>query len=281
MPNPKPIGVFDSGLGGLTVVRQLAQLMPNENIVYFGDTGRVPYGTRSAETIEKYAIEDEHFLLTKDVKMIVAACGTVSSVAAHTGENLPVPFLGVVQPAAKAAAEATKNNRIGVIGTSATIKSGAFDRVVRRYNPQAQVFSNPCPLLVPLVEAGWIGRDDIVTVTTAKRYLAPLLAQGIDTLILGCTHYPVLTEIIRDIMGEDTVLIHPGEWAAAAVRAELAQRDALNSSKTAGMHTFFVSDRTASFSATASILLGYDIEKSVQYIDLKEFAAYAGSNGKY
>lgn len=281
MPNPKPIGVFDSGLGGLTVVRQFAQLMPHENIVYFGDTGRVPYGTRSAETIAKYAAEDERFLLTKNVKMIVAACGTVSSVAAHTGDALPVPFLGVVEPAAKAAAEVTRNNRIGVIGTSATIKSGAFDRAIRRYNPHAQVFTNPCPLLVPLVEAGWIDREDIVTVTTVKRYLAPLIAQRVDTLILGCTHYPALAEIIRDSMGADTVLIHPGEWAAMAVRAQLAQADALNEEKNAGTHTFFVSDRTASFSATASILLGYDIKDCVQYIDLKEFTEYAGSNGEY
>lgn len=281
MPNPKPIGVFDSGLGGLTVVRQLTQLMPHENIIYFGDTGRVPYGTRSAETIEKYAIEDERFLLMKNVKMIVAACGTVSSVAAHTGKNLPVPFLGVVQPAAKAAAEATKNNRIGVIGTGATIKSGAFRKAIEHYNPDAQVFSNPCPLLVPLVEAGWIDRDDIVTITTVKRYLEPLQAVGIDTLILGCTHYPILTEIIHDIMGKETVLINPGEWVAKAVQSELTSQDAINDSNANGTCSFFVSDRTVSFSSTASILLGYDIEESVQYIDLKEFLAYEGSNGKH
>lgn len=281
MPNRKPIGVFDSGLGGLTVVRQLAQLLPNENIVYFGDTGRVPYGTRSAETIEKYAFEDERFLLAQNVKMIVAACGTVSSVAPHTGNALPVPFFGVVHPAAKAAAQATRNNRIGVIGTSATIKSGAFNRAIQSYNPQAQIFTNSCPLLVPLVEAGWIERSDIVTVTTVKRYLEPLIEQKIDTLILGCTHYPVLKNIIHDIAGESTVLIHPGEWAVAAVRAHLMQSNALNDAAQAGTHRFFVSDRTASFSKTASILLGYDIKELVQYIDLKDFTGNAGSNGKY
>lgn len=272
MPNTKPIGVFDSGLGGLTVVRQLAQLLPNENIVYFGDTGRVPYGTRSAETITKYAQEDEQFLLAQNVKMIVAACGTVSSVAFHTGDNLPVPFLGVVEPAAKAAADSTRNNRIGIIGTSATVKSGAFDRAIHRHNPQAQVFSNPCPLLVSLVEAGWIQCDDIVTVTAVKRYLEPLMEQQVDTLILGCTHYPVLKDIIRDIVGPDTLLIHPGEWAALAVREHLQASGKSNGSGKTGSHRFFVTDRTASFSKTASILLGYDIKNLVEYIDLKDFS---------
>ncbi len=278
MPNRKPIGVFDSGLGGLTVVRQLIELLPNEHIVYFGDTGRVPYGTRSAATIEKYALEDEKFLLSQDVKMIVAACGTVSSVAHHTKDTLPVPFLGVVEPAAKAAAEATRNNRIGVIGTSATIKSGAFDKAIKTYNPEAEIYTNACPLLVPLVESGWIGRQDTVTVTAVRRYLEPLIEQNVDTLILGCTHYPILKDIIGDIMGDKTMLINPGESVARAVQQHLKQSDALNEDTQAGTHRFYVSDRTSSFSKTASILLGYDIEKFVEYIDLKDFMHHAGSN---
>lgn len=275
MPNSKAIGVFDSGLGGLTVVRQITKLLPNENIVYFGDTGRVPYGTRSAQTIAKYALEDEKFLLTQDVKLIVAACGTVSSVAPHTGDLLPVPFLGVVEPAAKAAAKATRNNRIGVIGTSATIKSGAFEPAVKEHNPSAEVFSKSCPLLAPLVEAGWIARDDAVTVSATKRYLEPLIEQNVDTLILGCTHYPILKDIIKDIMGDDVVLINPGESVAEAVRQHLIQNDAINEDSPVGKHSFFVSDHTASFSKTASILMGYDIKDRVKCIDLKDFKNHA------
>ncbi len=275
MPNSKAIGVFDSGLGGLTVVRQIAKLLPNENIVYFGDTGRVPYGTRSAQTIAKYALEDENFLLTRDVKIIVAACGTVSSVAPHTANMLPVPFLGVVEPAAKAAAKATRNNRIGVIGTSATIKSGAFERAVKEHNPSAEVFSKSCPLLAPLVEAGWIARDDAVTVSATRRYLEPLIEQNVDTLILGCTHYPILKDIIGDIMGKDTVLINPGESVAKAVHQHLIQNDAINENHSDGTHSFFVSDHTASFSKTASILMGYDIKDRVKCIDLKDYKNHA------
>lgn len=275
MPNRKAIGVFDSGLGGLTVVRQIAKLLPNENIVYFGDTGRVPYGTRSAQTIAKYAIEDEEFLLSKDVKMIVAACGTVSSVASHTGSLLPVPFIGVVEPAANAAANATRNGCIGVIGTSATIKSNAFEKSIKLHHPSAKVFSTPCPLLVPLVESGWIERNDTITVSAVERYLKPLKEQKIDTLILGCTHYPILSDIIRDVMGNETQLINPGESVAAAVKEYLNKHNELNDSNETGVHKFFVSDHTASFSKTASILMGYDIKDCVECIDLKDFKHHA------
>lgn len=271
MSDTRPIGVFDSGLGGLTVVRQLVKFLPNENIVYFGDTGRVPYGTRSAKTIEKYAYEDERFLLSQNVKMIVAACGTVSSVAPHTAEKLPVPFSGVVEPAAKAAAEATKNGNIGVIGTSATIKSEAFKNSILKYNPDSKVFMNACPLLVPLVESGWIGSDDSVTVIAVKRYLEPLIDNNIDTLIMGCTHYPILTDIISSVVGENTVLINPGEWVAKSVSRTLDSFNLKNSSAKAGSIRFYVTDKTASFSKTASILMGYDIKPYVEYIDLKDY----------
>ncbi|MFR1434155.1 MAG: glutamate racemase [Acutalibacteraceae bacterium] len=185
----RPIGIFDSGLGGLTAVRQLLRLLPGEDIVYFGDTGRVPYGNRSRETIARYARQDCRFLLENDVKLLIAACGTVSSAAADILEEMPVPAFGVVEPAAKAAVEATHSGRIGVIGTSATVRSGAFQRCITDLRQDVQVIMQACPLFVPLVENGWIDREDPVARGMAERYLQPLREQRIDTLILGCTHF--------------------------------------------------------------------------------------------
>lgn len=218
MSDNRAIGVFDSGLGGLTVVRELAKLLPCEDIVYFGDTGRVPYGSRSKETIIKYTKQDESFLLSHNVKLVVAACGTVSSVAPFTGELLPVPFVEVVSHAARGAVNATKNGKIGVIGTAATVASNSYKQKINELLPNAGVFQNECPLFVPLVEEGWIGRNDIVTVETAKRYLRPIKESGVDTLIMGCTHYPVITDIIGDFMGPEVKLINVGEYAARAVK---------------------------------------------------------------
>ena len=198
MSNNRPIGVFDSGLGGLTVVKELNRLLPDEDIVYFGDTGRVPYGNRSRETIRRYAKEDEAFLLKQDVKVIIAACGTVSSVAADISETLPIPFFEVVSHASKAAVKASKNGKIGVIGTAATIKSGKHREYILKENPNATVVCQSCPLFVPLVEEGWYSAEDGVVIETVRRYLEPMLDAEIDTLILGCTHYPLLTEAISE-----------------------------------------------------------------------------------
>ena len=214
----RPIGVFDSGLGGLSVVRELVSLLPREHIVYFGDTGRVPYGTRSRETIEKYAAQDGQFLLSKDVKMVIAACGTVSSVAASVLDRLPVPSIGVVEAPAAAAVAATKNGRIGIIGTAATVRSGAFAKAIAAKSDTAQVFAVACPLFVPLVENGWIEPDNEVTLATARRYLEPLKAQGVDTLILGCTHFPLLAPIIAQVMGDGVTLIDTGRADASSIR---------------------------------------------------------------
>ena len=267
MSDNRPIGVFDSGLGGLTVVRELIKLMPNEDIVYFGDTGRVPYGTRSEETIIKYTKQDESFLLGKDVKMIIAACGTVSSVASHTGEQLPVPFMEVVSHAAKRAAEATKNGKVGVIATTATVKSNSYKSKIQSINPNIEVFQNDCPLFVPLVENGWIERDDVVTIETARRYLEPLKEQGVDVLIMGCTHYPVITHIIREIMGEGVELVNTGEYTAKAALDYITKNE-MSSSKEKGTHQYYVSDRTESFSKTASILMGQKISGNVERVDI-------------
>ena len=269
MSDNRPIGVFDSGLGGLTVVRELVKLMPNEDIVYFGDTGRVPYGTKSNETIIKYTKQDENFLLSRGVKLIVAACGTVSSVAYSTKELLPVPFVEVVSHAAKRAVEATKNKKVGVIGTPATVKSDSYKKRMLALCPDVEVYQEPCPILVPLVEAGWIDRNDPVTVASVARYLKPLKEKNVDVLIMGCTHYPVLTNIIGDYMGEGVTLVNTGEYTAKAVLEYMNENDMLNNKTTLGVRNYFVSDTTTAFSTTASILLGHDVKGSVERVDIE------------
>ncbi len=254
MSDNRPIGVFDSGLGGLTVVRELKRALPNESIVYFGDTSRVPYGNKSCDTIRKYAIQDEKFLLSHNVKMIVAACGTVSSVATDTAETLPVPFVEVVSHAADAAVKATKNGKIGVIGTAATINSGAHKKHILSRLSTAFVFENSCPLFVPLVEEGIVGKDDIIAREAAQRYLKPIISQGADTLILGCTHYPVLSDVISDVCGNDVTLINMGEATAQYVKDYLVSHDMC--ADVAKEDKYFVSDRSEFFSQTAQMLLG-------------------------
>ncbi len=264
----RPIGVFDSGLGGLSVIKELNRVLPKENIIYFGDTGRVPYGTRSAETIVKYARQDERFLLSHDVKLIIAACGTVSSVAGFTANELPVPFIEVVTPAAKAAVTATKTNNIGVLGTAATVNSSSYKSAMLKIKSDIRVTQVACPLFVQLVENGWIDRDDEVTVATARRYLKPLIEENVDTVILGCTHFPAIKDIIGDIMGDGVTLINSGEQAALAAAEYLKGNDLLGEG---GRRRYFVSDRAESFASTAGILLGTDIEEDVETVSLDEF----------
>lgn len=273
MADNRPIGVFDSGLGGLTVVKELKRILPSENIIYFGDTGRVPYGNRSEDTIMRYAREDEAFLLSHDVKIIVAACGTVSSVAYATSRDLPVPFFGVVNPAAESAVKATKNKRIGVIGTPATIRSRAHARAILKKLPDAVIVANSCPLFVPLVEEGWIDKSDEVTVCTAQRYLQPIIEGNVDTLILGCTHYPALEDVIAKVMGNNVTLINMGAAVASQVKESLSKSGGLCdlSSEEKSEDKFFVSDRAASFSNIAKTLLGNDIEEQVEQIDIYKY----------
>lgn len=259
MSNNRPIGVFDSGLGGLTVVKELNRLLPDEDIVYFGDTGRVPYGNRSRETIRRYAKEDEAFLLKQDVKVIIAACGTVSSVAADISETLPIPFFEVVSHASKAAVKASKNGKIGVIGTAATIKSGKHREYILKENPNATVVCQSCPLFVPLVEEGWYSAEDGVVIETVRRYLEPMLDAEIDTLILGCTHYPVLSEAISRVLGDKVTLINAGT-ATAEVVSEFLKKNAMMSQNTGGKAEFYVSDKADSFRFEASLLLGREID---------------------
>ncbi|MGI6260744.1 MAG: glutamate racemase [Acutalibacteraceae bacterium] len=266
--NQKAIGVFDSGLGGLTAVRELCRRLPHENIIFFGDTGRVPYGSRSREVIRKYAAQDMRFLQNNDVKMIIAACGTVSSAAADLGNALPLPFTGVVVPASHAAAKLSRSGRIGVIGTAATIASGAYRREISRINPAAQVFEQSCPLFVPLVEGGFVNRNDPVTRMVAERYLAPLREQRIDTLILGCTHYPIIAGIIRDVMGDTVKLIDTGAEAAREAERMLDGLGLKNASPEPGRCSFYVSDRVQGFAALGSLFLGRDIDGEILPVDV-------------
>ncbi len=267
----RPIGVFDSGLGGLTAVKELLQIMPQENIIYFGDTGRVPYGSRSRETITKYAKQDAAFLMSNQVKMIVAACGTVSSVAGNLGDSLSVPFTGVLRPAAAAAAAATGNKRVGVIGTTATIRSGAYRRELAAIDPEIQIFERDCPLFVPLVENGYIADDEEVTRLVAQRYLAPLREAGVDTLILGCTHYPIIKHIISGVMGNGVALIDSGRETALACAGILKEQNLLCDRKTDGNGSFFVSDRVEGFAQIAEIFLGRDIKSDVSHVDIERY----------
>lgn len=268
MADKRPIGIFDSGLGGLTVVKEIKKELPNEDIVYFGDTGRVPYGTRSVETIKKYAAEDEKFLLTHDVKLIIAACGTVSSVAGDVAETLPVPYFEVVSHACKAAVETTKNGKIGVIGTNATVKSGQHKAEILKLNPDMQVMACACPLFVPLVEEGWYSADDTVVTETVKRYLKPIIDFGADTLILGCTHYPVLSDAITKVF-KGVTLINAGTAIADAVAEYLKQNGMEN--KDGGNSSFYVSDKPDFFKTQAAILLDEDIDDGkVQKVDISK-----------
>ena len=268
----RPIGVFDSGLGGLTAVRELCRLLPEEDIVYFGDTGRVPYGSRSRETIVKYARQDVAFLRTFDLKAIVIACGTVSTTALDvlTAEN-PMPVLGVVAPAAEAAARATRNGKIGLIGTQASIRSGAYERLIHGANPAAEVTARACPLFVPLVENGRFRPGDVVIETVAAEYLAPLREAGVDTLVLGCTHYPLLEEIIGAYMGPAVRLISAGAEGARAAAECLRRRDALSGRGRPGSCRCFVSDRQEDFSRLASIFLGWDVADAVEQVDISRY----------
>lgn len=262
----RPIGVFDSGLGGLTVVRQLLNELPGENIVYFGDTGRVPYGTRSPETIKRYTAEDCRFLSRFDVKLVIAACGTASSVGADVLSGLSLPAIGVVTAAADAAAKATKNGNIGVIATAATVRTDAFGSRIRQLRPDANVVSQACPLFVSLVENGWIAEDDEVTIATAKRYLQPLIEADIDTLIMGCTHFPILAPILHNLLGDGVTLIDSGREAAKAAHALLDANGTLGAAD-GGSCRFFVSDRPQGFADVANMFLGREVSADVEIID--------------
>lgn len=267
----RPIGVFDSGLGGLTAVKELEKALPGESIVYFGDTGRVPYGSRSRETVRSYAAQDMAFLLSRDVKAVLAACGTVSSTAADLGAALPVPYFDVVAPTAKAAAAATRNGKIGVIGTNATIHSDAYRKALLAENYKLEVFSSPCPLFVPLVENAFVSPQDEVTRLVSERYLAPIREAGVDTLILGCTHYPIIAPIIGSVMGRDVTLVDSGREAALALARSLRQKGLLCEDGRARAVSYFVTDTPENFTNVAELFLGHSVEGQTERINIENF----------
>lgn len=266
----KAIGVFDSGMGGLTCVAEIMKLMPNENIIYFGDTARVPYGNRSRETILEYARQDVNFVKKHDVKMIIAACGTVSSAVGQAKDfGGGVPFTGVVIPAVQAACAATRSGRIGVIGTAATIRSGAYGKAIRTIRQDAVIIGNACPLFVPLVENGITAKDDIVVKTMVSRYLEPIKRENVDTLILGCTHYPLLRDAIAEYMGEGVKLISSGAEAAKYTMNMLAMNNMLSSRSENGHVTYFTSDSKKLFESNAHAFIG-SLNGSVEQISIDD-----------
>jgi len=258
----KAIGVFDSGVGGLTVVKELIRQLPGEDIIYFGDTARVPYGIKSKETVIRFSIENILFLLKQDVKLICVACNTVSSVALPVIKNhFRVPIVGVITPGAREAVYATKNKRIGVIGTRSTIKSRTYEKEIKQLAPSVKVLAVACPLFVPLVEEGW--RKEKVVQDVAKVYLKPLKDARVDTVILGCTHYPLLKPVLKQILGEQTRLIDSAKQVAMEVKEILAQEGMLNKGRRA-KHKFYVSDNPEGFRELAKRFLGKPVHNVVR-----------------
>lgn len=270
--NSLPIGIFDSGVGGLTVLRAVRERLPAEHLVYLGDTARVPYGNKSAATIERYAVEDAQFLLSKGVKMIVVACNTASALAAPAlrAQFPDVPVLGMIGPGARAAVAATQNRRIGVIATAATVGSGAYEKRIREALAAAgddgpvTIISKACPLFVPLVEEG--ETDSEIARLVAAKYLNPLKSDGIDTLVLGCTHYPLLKGVIAETMGPEVMLVDSAEAAAAETAQLLAEAGMLRESDVQGHEHFYVTDAAQRFHRIAESFLGH----SPQHLALAE-----------
>lgn len=252
------IGVFDSGVGGLTVLHELRQLLPGENLVYLGDTARVPYGTKSPETVEKYALQAAEFLLSQQVKMVVVACNTASSFALQTLQRqLPVPVVGVIDPGAQRAVRLTRSEVVGVIGTDGTVSSEAYPKAIKALREQVSVVSAACPLFVPLAEEGWA--EHAVARLAAQEYLAPLVAAHIDTLVLGCTHYPLLKPTLKAVLPPSIELVDSAEETALVVKRLLEERGALNR-QAQGRWQFYVTDVPTRFVRVGSGFLGQPVE---------------------
>ena len=263
----KPIGVFDSGIGGLTVVKRLASTLPNENIIYFGDTARVPYGSKSNSTVIEYSIQNTKFLLQKNIKALVVACNTASSIAIPDLKKVfNIPIIGMIEPGSQMALSKTKNNKIGVIGTRATISNLAYSKEIKRLSNKSEVFEKPCPLFVPLAEEGWIKHR--ATYEIAEEYLKELREEEIDTLVLGCTHYPILSEVIQEVVGLKVSLIDSGVASSELIKTELEKFELISDSKSIGGQEYFVSDIPAKFKEVAELFLGREIDH-VHKVDLE------------
>lgn len=262
----RPIGIFDSGIGGLTVFKEIKRLLPREDIIYFGDTARVPYGAKSKDTVIKFSIQNADFLIGIGIKMIVVACNTSS------GYSLPVlkrryniPVIGVIEPGAREAATVTQKMRIGVIGTKATVSSGAYEREIKKINPKIKVISASCPLFVPLVEEGWL--EDDVTRIIAERYLRPFKRDDTDVIVLGCTHYPLLKPIIRNVLGRGISLIDSATETAEAVRQIVHEKKIYNGRAGNGKYRFYITDEPNLFKKIGSRFLGSPI-KNIKKVEI-------------
>lgn len=266
MKNNNPIGVFDSGLGGLTVVKAIRKVLPNESIVYFGDTARVPYGNKSPELIKEYSLQITDFLLERGTKIIVAACNTATALALETlQDKLDIPIIGVVKPGVDSALKHTKNNRIGVVGTISTISSGVYATELKNNNNSVKVTSAPCPLFVPLAEEDWL--NEPATKLIAEKYLEPIRKANVDTLILGCTHYPLLTDVIQEVVSDKIKLVDSAQAMASETKQLLMSYGLLNEQKDRGTLKLYVSDLPVRFEIVASRFLGEKIS-NVEKIQL-------------
>jgi glutamate racemase len=251
----KAIGIFDSGIGGLTVLKELVAALPRENTIYLGDTARVPYGIRSPETVTRYSFENTRFLLSQEIKMLVVACNTASAISLEAvKKEFPLPVIGVLEPGARAAVRTTRRRKIGIIGTEATVGSSAYEKTIRTLGSDIEVYAQACPLFVPLVEEGWIEND--VAELVARRYLAPFKDTGIDVLVLGCTHYPLLKKVIAGIMGDGITLIDSATETAREVADVLAKLNWFRPDQEDAVRRYFVTDSPARFERIGQLFLG-------------------------
>lgn len=269
MSSHSPIGVFDSGVGGLTVVKEIMRQLPGESMVYFGDTARVPYGSKSKDTVLKYSKQIVHFLRKKEVKAIVVACNTASALALdEIKQEIDIPIIGVVEPGAKMAAEITKTNSIGIIGTESTIKSGIYTKYLRAINPEITAVGRACPLFVPLVEEGLL--EDRITDDVIERYLHEMKEYGIDSLILGCTHYPLIRNAIGRYMGAEVNLVNPAYETAKSLKTLLTEQQILNQSGEQANYEYYVSDGVDKFSTFAAKVLPCHVERAT-VVDIESY----------
>lgn len=264
----RPIGVFDSGIGGLTVVKEIMRILPQENIIYFGDTARVPYGNKSPETITKFAMQNARFLISKGVKAIVIACNTASAFSIREiQENFNIPVLGVINAGATAAVNSTSNGKIGIIGTEGTIGSRAYEKVMKRLNSDVEIYGYPCPLFVPIVEEGWA--DTKVSHLIAEEYLKGFKEAEIDTLVMGCTHYPLLKNVVASIMGSNVTLINPAKETAIELK-EILQLNHIGNNNGSAVYEYYVSDNPDKFSRVGSNFLTKEIN-NINKIDIEKY----------
>ncbi len=267
----RPIGVFDSGLGGLTVLKEVMKLLPGESVVYFGDSGRAPYGTKSKETVIKYTFQNIRFLLNQDIKMIVIACNTMSAFGYNlVVKNFDIPIIDVIQPGALTGVRETKNKKLGIIGTTATINSGAYEEAVNGIDCAIETFSKACPLFVPLVEEGTEWWNNDIAVRVAEEYLTPLKESGVDTLILGCTHYPLLYDTISHVMGEEVKLVSSALEMAKVVKNTIAEHDMQRNQQLKPVYRFYTSDSVEKFEPLCSAILGTKIT-SAERVDIEKY----------